>query len=62
MIRFEDLQPSAVVRGVLPDCLGTVVSMQWFGAEVLEITYNTPAGRVANELLSRDDEDLSAQN
>ena len=56
MIRLEDLQPSAVVRGVLPDCLVTVVSVQWFGADALELTYKTPAGKVANELLYRDDE------
>ena len=56
MIRLEDLQPNAAVRGVLPDCLVTVVSVQWFGSEALELTYKTPAGRVANELLYRHDE------
>ena len=30
--------------------------MQWFGSEALELTYKTPAGKVANELLYRDDE------
>jgi superfamily II DNA or RNA helicase len=56
MIRLEDLQPNAAVRGILPDCLVTVVSVQWFGSEALELTYKTPAGRVANELLYRHDE------
>ncbi|MDZ4166048.1 MAG: helicase-related protein [Smithellaceae bacterium] len=56
MIRLEDLQPNAAVRGVLPDCLITVVSVQWFGSEALELTYKTPAGKVANELLYRHDE------
>ncbi len=56
MIRLEDLQPNAAVRGVLPDCLVTVVSVQWFGSEALELTYKTPAGKVANELLYRHDE------
>src|SRR5665811_288382 len=55
-MRLEDLQPNAAVRGVLPDCLVTVVSVQWFGSEALELTYKTPAGRVANELLYRHDE------
>jgi hypothetical protein len=36
--------------------LVTVVSVQWFGSEALELTYKTPAGKVANELLYRDDE------
>ena len=56
MIRLEDLQPNASVRGVLPDCLVTVVNVQWFGTEALELTYKTPTGKVANQLLYRDDE------
>jgi len=56
MMRLEDLQPNAAVRGVLPDSLVTVVSVQWFGSEALELTYKTPAGKVANELLYRHDE------
>jgi SNF2 family DNA or RNA helicase len=54
--RLEDLRPNAAVRGILPDALVTVVSVQWFGSEALELTYKTPAGRVANELLYRHDE------
>ncbi len=56
MMRLEDLHPNAAVRGLLPDCLITVVSVQWFGSEAIELTYKTPAGKVANELLYRDDE------
>jgi len=56
MTRLEDLQPTAAVRGILPDQLVTVVSVQWFGSEALELTYKTASGRVANELLYRHDE------
>lgn len=56
MSRLEDLQPKAAVRGILPDALVTVVSVQWFGSEALELTYKSPTGRVANELLYRHDE------
>jgi len=56
MSRLEDLLPNAAVRGILPDCLVTVVSVQWFGSEAIELTYKTPAGKVANELVYRDDE------
>ena len=55
-MRLEDLQPLSTVRGVHPDGLVTVVSVQWFGSEALELTYKTAAGKVANELLYRDDE------
>ena len=56
MSTLEALQPNASVRGILPDCLVTVVSVQWFGSEALELTYKNPTGRVANELLYRHDE------
>jgi len=47
MSRLEDLTPNTAVRGILPDALGTVVNVQWFGSEALELTYKTPDGRVA---------------
>jgi SNF2 family DNA or RNA helicase len=56
MSRLEDLQPHATVRGLLRDGLATVVSVQWFGSEALELTYKDAAGRVANVLLYRHDE------
>jgi SNF2 family DNA or RNA helicase len=56
MSTLEELKPNAAVRGILPDALATVVSVQWFGSEALELTYKTPAGKVANELLYRHDE------
>ena len=55
-MRLEDLQPNAALRGILNDSLVTVVSVQWFGSAALELTYKTAAGKVANELLYRDDE------
>jgi len=56
MTRLEDLQPTAAVRGILPEQIVTVVSVQWFGSAALELTYKGPSGRVANELLYRHDE------
>ena len=56
MSSLEALQPNTSVRGILPNCLVTVVSVQWFGSEALELTYKNPTGRVANELLYRHDE------
>ena len=56
MSRLEDIQPNASIRGILPEALVTVVNVQWFGSEALELTYKTAAGKVANELLYRDRE------
>jgi hypothetical protein len=49
MTKLEDLRPNASVRGILPNCLVTVVSTQWFGSQALELTYKEPSGKVANE-------------
>jgi len=56
MMKLEQLLPNAAIRGIVPDALVTVVSVQWFGSEALELTYKTATGKVANELLYRHDE------
>lgn len=56
MAKLEDLTPGSAIRGILPDSLVTVVTVQWFGSEALELTYKSPDGKVANELLYRHDE------
>lgn len=56
MMKLEQLQTNAAIRGIVPDALVTVVSVAWFGSEALELTYKTPSGKVANELLYRHDE------
>jgi len=60
MSKLEDLGPNASVKGILPDCLVTVVNTQWFGTEALDLTYKDPSGRLANVLLYRDDENRIA--
>ena len=56
-MRLDDLRPRCSVRGVHPDGAVTVVSVQWFGSEAIELTYKTPDGNVDNELLFREAED-----
>jgi superfamily II DNA or RNA helicase len=56
MTKLEQLLPNAAIRGILPDALVTVVNVQWFGSEALELTYKSPDGKVANQLLYRHDE------
>ncbi|RLT44784.1 MAG: DUF3883 domain-containing protein [Chloroflexi bacterium] len=56
MPKLEDLIPNVAVRGILPDSLVTVVNVHWYGSEALELTYKSPTGKVANELLYRHDE------
>ncbi len=56
MARLEDLRPTASIRGVLHECAVTVVAVQWFGSEAVELTYKDPAGKVDSVLLFRDHE------
>src|SRR5512137_835419 len=55
-MKLEDLRPDAVVRGILPDALVTVVSVEWHGSDALTLVYRGPNGRVADEILYRHDE------
>jgi SNF2 family DNA or RNA helicase len=55
-MKLEDLQPDAVVRGILPDAVITVVSVGWHGSDALTLVYRGPSGRVADEILYRHDE------
>lgn len=56
MLKLEDLQVNSVVTGIVPDAQVTVVSVQWYGSDALELTYKTSNGKVANELVYRHDE------
>ncbi|MDE0072094.1 MAG: helicase-related protein, partial [Caldilineaceae bacterium] len=55
-MKLEELTTNAAVAGILGDSLVTVVNVQWYGEAAVELTYKTPAGEVANELLYREDE------
>jgi len=53
---LEDLQPNTVLRGIVPSAQVTVINVQWFGSDALELTYKTADGKVAQEILYRDTE------
>ncbi len=57
MARLEDLKQSATVRGVVPDGFVTVVNVQWFGSDAIELTFKDASGRPDSVLLYRDDEE-----
>ena len=54
--RLENLTPGASLRGILPDAQVTVESATWFGSNAIELIYKTASGKVANQLLYREDE------
>jgi hypothetical protein len=55
MMKLEQLQTHAALRGIVPDALVTVVNVQWFGAEALELTYKTADGKDVQRKLQAPD-------
>jgi SNF2 family DNA or RNA helicase len=53
---LEELTVGTSVKGILPNCLVTVVQVQWYGSDALELTYQDPEGNVTKEILYRHDE------
>ena len=56
MTKLEDLRRGATVKGILPDCLVTVIDVKWYGSAAVELTYKDSAGKPAVVLLYRDRE------
>ena len=56
MSKLEDLKPNASVRGIISDSFVTVLSVNWFGSDAIDLTYKTHDGKLGSELLYRDDE------
>jgi hypothetical protein len=44
MTRLEDLQPTAAVRGVLPELIGITVNMPWFCAGAPKLACKASSG------------------
>ena len=55
MTQLEDLRPGVLIRGVCPG-IATVVYVQRFGHDALELTYKDAQGKIAAEILYRHDE------
>jgi superfamily II DNA or RNA helicase len=56
MAKLEELKRGSTVKGILPDCLVTVVDVKWYGSAAVELTYKDPAGKPSVVLLYRDRE------
>jgi hypothetical protein len=56
MARLEELTVGAAVRGLSPHGTATVVAVNWYGSDMLEVTYKDGTGRVEQEILYRDRE------
>jgi superfamily II DNA or RNA helicase len=53
---LEELTPGAVVRGIVPGELVTVVATRWAGSRSVVLTFRTDAGRVDEQIVYRTQE------
>jgi superfamily II DNA or RNA helicase len=56
MARLEEIIPGSTVIGIVPNEPVVVVSSQWHGSDVLQVTFRMANGRVEESMLYRTDE------
>lgn len=56
MSRLEDITVGSAVKGIAGNDLVTIVAVQWYGSNVMEITYKDTKGVPGTQLLYRDSE------
>ena len=56
MTTLENLKPNCQVKGILPHDTVIILSVQWHGSDVVEVSYRGTTGILGNELLFRDRE------
>ncbi len=56
MTTLEEIKPNCQVKGILPNDIVTILSVQWHGSDVVEVSYRGTTGKLGSELLFRDRE------
>jgi hypothetical protein len=52
MAKLEELSSGASVRGVAGDAIATIVNVNWYGSNCVDVVYKTSDGRVSNDNLA----------
>ena len=56
MARLEDITSGAFVKGIVSNDIVEIISVKWYGNNVIEVFYKTNSGNVGNIIRYRDDE------
>ena len=56
MTKLEDITVGSSVKGIISNSTVTIIAVQWYGNNVLEITYKDSHGQPGNQMLLRDEE------
>lgn len=57
MARLEDITVGSKVKGLTNNEIASIVAVQWYGNAVLEVTFKDSKGRLANQLIYRENEE-----
>ena len=56
MARLEDITVGSSVKGVVANYIVTIVAVQWYGTNVIEITYKNSVGALGAQMIYRENE------
>nr|HPL57383.1 SNF2-related protein [Flexilinea sp.] len=56
MDKLENLRPNCQVKGILPNDTVTILSTQWYGSNIVNVTFRGTNGILGSELVFRDRE------
>ena len=56
MARLEDITVGSTVTGIVADSSVTIVAVQWYGTNVIEITYKNSSGALGAQMIYRENE------
>ena len=57
MAILEEITVGSTVKGIINDETVTIVSVQWFGSNVIDVTYRDNKGKAGTQLVLRDNEE-----
>ena len=60
MARLEDITVGSSVKGIVANDTVTIVAVQWYGTNVIEVTYKNSAGSLAAEMIYREFNNVSS--
>lgn len=55
-MRLEEIIPNAIIRGIVPSAMVSVINTKWHGSDCLELVYRKADGSIGQIILYRDDE------
>ena len=56
MARLEDITVGSSVKGLVIGDTVTIIHVEWYGTNVIEVSYKDSSGKLDNAMLLRDDE------